>query len=84
MTVKIYRIRNRETGLFSTGGKHPTWSKNGKIWKTLGHVKSHMSQVSHLFIEEYISQSEVIEYEVIEKKSLIVDSESLRYRIKFV
>lgn len=38
--IKIYKIRNKKTGLFSTGGINPNWNKNGKNWKTLAHVKS--------------------------------------------
>lgn len=43
--MKIYRMRHKETGLFSTSGllyQRGTYgrSKYGKIWKTLAHVKS--------------------------------------------
>lgn len=32
----FYRIQDSETGLFSTGGENPNWTKNGKIWKITG------------------------------------------------
>jgi hypothetical protein len=41
----IYKIRDPETGLFSTGGTRPEWHKTGKIWKQLGHLKAHLNQV---------------------------------------
>jgi hypothetical protein len=28
--MKLFKIKNTKTGLFSKGGKHPTWSKKGK------------------------------------------------------
>lgn len=38
---KLYRIRNTE-GLYSTGGSSPKFTKRGKIWTNIGHVKSHI------------------------------------------
>lgn len=40
--VKMYKIRNSE-GLFSTGGVSPTFSKVGKMWANIGHVKNHLN-----------------------------------------
>ena len=40
--IKIYKIRRRSDGLYSTGGAHPSFSKKGKTWDTLGHVSSHV------------------------------------------
>jgi hypothetical protein len=38
-----YKIRNRTTGLFSTGGYNPPgWNKNGKTWTTLGGLMNHL------------------------------------------
>jgi hypothetical protein len=44
--VKAYKIRDRETGLFSTGGMDPRWSKTGKTWSTEGQLKSHLRLVT--------------------------------------
>lgn len=40
--VKMYKIRNSK-GLFSTGGMSPSFSKVGKIWSNIGHVKNHLN-----------------------------------------
>lgn len=45
----MYKIKNKNTGLFSKGGAYVTenkyhWSKRGKIWSVLHHVKLHASQ----------------------------------------
>lgn len=38
----IFKIKNPK-GLFSTGGVRPRFTKTGKAWKTLGHLKSHLT-----------------------------------------
>jgi len=38
--MKVYKICDEKTGLFSTGGANPKWTKVGKIWQCEGHVKS--------------------------------------------
>jgi hypothetical protein len=42
---KLYKIRNKETGQFSKGGiTRDIWTKGGKTWTNIGHVKSHLNQ----------------------------------------
>jgi len=41
--VFVYAIRRRSDGLFSTGGSSPKFTKKGKRWSTIGHVKAHLS-----------------------------------------
>lgn len=40
----VYKVRNKKTGLFSTGGTSPKWKPIGKIWTSLSAVKIHLSQ----------------------------------------
>jgi hypothetical protein len=40
-----YQIQ-RSDGLFSTGGYWPRFSKRGKIWRTIGHLKIHLRNVT--------------------------------------
>lgn len=62
----IYKIRDRQTGLFSTGGLHPSFSKKGKIWKQKGHLSNHFSNVNQ---QAYARRDcEVVEYELIENE----------------
>ena len=50
--MKVYKILHRKTGLYSRGGTSVHgdgrfgWSKNGKIWDTIGKLRSHIT--SHL------------------------------------
>lgn len=39
----IYRLKSNKTGLFSKGGSTPSFSKIGKIWRNIGHLKNHIS-----------------------------------------
>ena len=38
-----YKIRDNTTGLYSTGGHTPRFTKAGKLWAHIGHVKSHLN-----------------------------------------
>lgn len=37
-----YKIRNRETGLFSAGGYRARFSREGKTWESLKNLKAHL------------------------------------------
>lgn len=37
-------IQRDSDGLFSSGGQTPTFSKNGKAWTHLSHLKNHLHQ----------------------------------------
>jgi len=40
--MTIYKIRHADSGLYSTGGTTPKWTKTGKTWNNIGHLKSHL------------------------------------------
>jgi len=42
--MKIWKIRNKKTGEFSTGSFYPEWHKGGKFWTQLKFIKSHLTQ----------------------------------------
>jgi hypothetical protein len=44
----LYKIRDKRTGLYSTGGYSPNWTKKGKTWTNIGHVKNHIRQLNRL------------------------------------
>jgi hypothetical protein len=41
--ITVFKIKSTLTGLFSTGGSSPDWSKKGKTWSQRGHVSLHLS-----------------------------------------
>lgn len=76
--MKIYKIRRKSDGLFSTGGVSPSWSKTGKTWNQIGHLKNHLNQFKDRYdydfetkkhirvdkIPKYYSDCEIIVYEL--------------------
>lgn len=42
--IKIYKIKDKDTGLYSTGGMEPSWTKRGKTWNQINFVKIHLRQ----------------------------------------
>jgi hypothetical protein len=40
----VYKIRDKKTGLFSTGGTTPRWTARGKSWTGAGPLKLHLRQ----------------------------------------
>jgi hypothetical protein len=83
--AKVYKIRSKKTGLFSTGGSSPRWSKKGKIWAGSGPLNNHLN-----VIKEYggygkivydREEAELVEYELIEQE---ISSTALAEHIKGV
>jgi hypothetical protein len=65
-TVTIYKIRHKITGLFSSGGAHPRWTKKGKAWTNIGHIKTHFSMIGDAQLRAAYRDSEIVEYDVTE------------------
>ena len=64
----FYKIQNAE-GLFSTGGYYPSFDEEGKMWKSIGALKAHitmvMKRVSSLFENPYLN-CRVVEFELLQ------------------
>jgi hypothetical protein len=68
-----YMIRNGQ-GLFSTGGGHPSFREDGKMWKTLGQVKSHLAM-----FRTYQGVNQVpADWEVVEVQLKLLSGENAR------
>jgi hypothetical protein len=71
--MKVFKIRDKNTGLFSTGGCQPDFNKEGKTWMSIGHIKNHLHQFirtiynndwsTHKEENRIPEEWEVIEYE---------------------
>jgi hypothetical protein len=72
----IYKIRNKRTGLFSSGGSYPRWTKKGKVWRQLSHVRQHLDHVERglyrrrLYIDD---PSEIVEYAIVEHSTISLE-----------
>lgn len=61
---KVYKIRNKKTGLFSSGGIKPKWSKIGKLWTQKSHLLLHLKQFSKYEAEKIYKNCEIVCYEM--------------------
>ncbi len=56
----MYRIYNPLIDKFSKGGLYTHWSKNGKVWVTMGYLKSHLTMIKeypHIYNHSYIKDN---------------------------
>ena len=63
----MFKIRDIDTGKFSTGGCYPKWNNNGKVWSHIGHLKNHL----HLYDYKNIN-AVVVEYTMLESGTITV------------
>lgn len=65
--MKVYRIRDKD-GRYSSGGQDPDFTKAGKTWANIGHVKNHIRQFMGRYrISEIYDNAEIVEIEVEER-----------------
>jgi hypothetical protein len=71
--MKLYKIRHKVTGLFSAGGHSPSWTKKGKTWSSLGHLKNHINGVVEYRYHKMkdMENWEILEIEISETQSSI-------------
>jgi hypothetical protein len=64
--MKIYKIIHKNTGLYSAGGTTPRWTKKGKTWNSLGHLKLHIiSQLKYNYTtNQYSYNKDILNWEV--------------------
>lgn len=53
--MTIYKIRNKETGQFSSGSVDPRWEEEGKLWTSINAVLSYYER----FLESCIYHEEL-------------------------
>jgi len=68
-----YKIRDRATGLYSSGGLHPTWKPSGKVWNGIGHLKAHLTNNGYRdgTHGKMYSDAEIVEYGEKDTKTII-------------
>lgn len=68
----FYKIRNKRTGSFRCAGGEPKWNKSGKIFDSLGKLRSMITNCMRhnkyaVMYKNDFSEWEVVEYEVSER-----------------
>jgi hypothetical protein len=68
----VYKIQDTATGLYSTGGYEPKWTRDGKSWKTMGQLKTSLKlyKRGHQFSgpREIPATWTVVEYKLVSVK----------------
>lgn len=71
--MKVYKIRNKKTGLFSKGGVYKLFDEKGKIWQTAGTARSHLAmfqdrdwRTGKSSYPAFVKDLEVVEFELVE------------------
>lgn len=70
--LKIYRIRDRKTGQWSSGGSVPGFGKRGKTWDNLGHVSNHITNMAR-YAKDIYKDAEIVEYIITEAENRTLD-----------
>jgi len=79
----LFKIRDKNTGLYSSGGMSPNWTSKGKTWNGMGPLKSHLNQFmkSKNYSKERYNKIpenwEVIKIKLIESEVIKMDAHSL-------
>lgn len=81
--MKVYKIRNRLTGAWSSGGYNLRWHlKRGKEWTSLSHVKLHLGMFDEDKYQENDRDAavradmvnwEIVEYDLVESSVVPVN-----------
>ena len=72
---KAYRIMRLSDGKFSTGGRSPAFTKEGKTWYETIHLKNHLAQFKYGKWEVY-NECKLVTYDLVpsdEQSVLLVD-----------
>jgi hypothetical protein len=83
---KIYKIRDKSTGLFSKGGTstYNLWTKEGKSWSNIGHIKNHINQFLNKGVKSKhypYDNAEIVEIEVNYDECFKTDVEHLTKKL---
>jgi len=72
--MTLYKIRDKNTGLFSCGGAYPNWSKKGKVWVALNYLNLHLNLVKNEYKNIHMyKDAEIVVFDVHESNSIDVN-----------
>jgi hypothetical protein len=71
--MKIYKIRNKLTGLFSDGGSYPSWKKNGKAYRSLAAITNWLNSNSYSGTRKMFKDCEIVEFTMLQTNVINLD-----------
>ena len=68
--TKIYKVRRKSDGKFSTGSSRPKFVSTGRVWNSLDLAFNHVKYNSSFHYDDYfnLKDFEIVEFEVTEKE----------------
>ena len=78
----FYKIRDKKTGLYSTGGSMPGWNRQGKCWSGIGYAKSSITSYRY-YRRHYPTTAdptldgEIVRFECVEVETAVFDVKGL-------
>lgn len=72
--MRVYKVRDKKTGLFSTGTSSPRWIKSGKVWASLGNIKNHYNMYLKWY-KKIPDTWEIVEFELLETGVVTIGQE---------
>lgn len=60
--MKYYKIVDTVTDLYSNGGKDPTFSLHGKVWKGKDNLERHLTMVDRYGNSSSYEHCEIVQY----------------------
>ena len=71
--MKIYKIRDKNSGLFSDGGMFPMWKANGKSYRSMTAITSWLNVNSRSHIRKRFKDCEIVEFTTIQTNVVSLD-----------
>ena len=67
--MKVYKIRNKKTGLYKTKGQWCDMSQDGDVFKTLAHSRGSLTQSCNKMSGYNRLDFEIVEFELVEVRT---------------
>ena len=70
----MYKIFNRKTGLYSSGGSgyRLRWTKKGKIWAERGHISNHLAMLRDP--AKTYADCDIVEFDMVPVNTISIDN----------
>jgi hypothetical protein len=83
-SIKVYKLRDKNTGKFSPGGNYGQFTTEGKTWSSLKNLKSHLKmkyttydRETHEYVTRVPDYLEVLEGEFIPAGHVLMNAKDL-------
>jgi hypothetical protein len=74
--TKIYKIRRKSDGKYSSGSNKPVWLTTGHVWYNMKNLWKHFKYNAKYHYDNYFNFTdyEIVEFELVETNTYQIDS----------